>query len=154
DGTMWHEENNGLPRVPVYRMIETNLYTDGCKVLYIGTHGRGMWRCTTLTPAGCQTSLATDISEIKKSGVSSLNIYPNPVSSSSHVSLYLDNKTDVTIRIFDMTGKLYQEKTYHNTVTGENIFDFDASGLSNGNYLLAATAGQTRTQSRLFTVVK
>lgn len=153
DGTTWNEENNGMPRVPVYRLIEKPLYTDGCRVLYAGTHGRGMWRCATFaTSNGCNTVSA--INDIKSPEVANLNIFPNPVSSAARISLTLNNPAAVTLRVFDMTGKMYKEVTQRNTVSGENLFDLDASGLGNGTYLLTATVGNLRTQSRLFVVTK
>jgi hypothetical protein len=152
DGSQWHEENTGFYRMPVYRMIETPLYTDDCPVIYIGSHGRGMWRTTTLTPSNCQT--VTGIKNVENVQVSGLNIYPNPVHSVSHVALMLDKSVEVTLRVFDMTGKLYQEIAEKNTVPGQNLFDLNATGLSSGTYLLVATAANTKTQSRLFTVVK
>ena len=161
DGTSWNEENdaftqqggNGMPRVPVYRLIEKPLYNDGCKVLYAGTHGRGMWRCATFANnGGCNTVAA--VNEVKPSGISNLNVFPNPVSSNARIALSLDKPSDVTLRVFDMQGKLYKEVTMRNTTTGENLFDLDASGLSNGTYVLAATVDNIRTQSRLFVVSK
>ncbi len=153
DGSSWHEENNGLPRVPVFRLIEKELFAENCPVMYIGTHGRGMWRSTTLTPSSCQTSTA--ITDPKNNAsISGLNVFPNPVSSSSKISLTLEKSDAVTLRVFDMTGRLYKEVTYKNTIAGENLFELDASGLSNGTYLLAATVANVRTQSRLFVVSK
>ena len=154
DGNRWHEDNGNFERLPVYRLIERNLYQDGCKVLYLGSHGRGMWRCTTLTPGTCQTSIGTAVNNVKPNAVTGVNIFPNPVRNSAKVSLNLDNAGDVTIRIFDMTGKLQQERSYHNASAGQNLFDLDASGLSSGSYLLAATVADTRTLSRLFVVTK
>ncbi len=153
DGSSWHEENNGMPRVPVYRLIEKPLYNDGCKVLYAGTHGRGMWRCATFAANnGCTTT--TSITDTKSPQVSNMSIFPNPVSSTARVSMVLDNHQDVTLRVFDMAGKLYKEITIRNTTEGENRFDLDASGLSNGTYILAATVGKLRTESKLFVVTK
>jgi hypothetical protein len=161
DGSQWNEENDaylqqggsGLPRVPVYRLIEKELYNESCKVLYIGTHGRGMWRCTTLTAGGCQT--VASVNDAKNTAsINDLNIYPNPVNSTSKISLTLDKKAEVTLRVLDMTGRLYKEVTVKNATAGENLFDLDAAGLSNGTYLLAATVGNVRTQSRLFVVAK
>lgn len=153
DGTTWNEENNNIPRMPVYRLIEKPLYSDNCSVLYAGTHGRGMWRCATFAVNnGCQTTTA--INDVKSPEISNISIYPNPVSSGARVTVVLDNHQDVTLRVFDMAGKLYKEVTMRNTVDGENQFDIDASGLSNGTYLLAATVGNLRTQSKLFVVSK
>jgi photosystem II stability/assembly factor-like uncharacterized protein len=151
DGTQWNEENNGLPRVPVYRLIEKELYTGGCKVLYIGTHGRGMWRSTTLTASGCST--VASINEVKNNvSLTDLNIFPNPVSDKSKISITVDKASDVTFRVFDMTGKLYKEFTYRNLIAGENQFDLDAANLVKGTYVLSATTNSGKTKSRLFTV--
>jgi len=153
DGSSWHEEDNNFERVPVYRLIQRNLYTDGCPVLYLGSHGRGMWRSTTLTPVSCQTAVGTAVNNVKPNAVSGLSIFPNPVHNTAKISLTLDNSADVTIRVFDMTGKLYSENTYHNATAGSNLFDLSASGLSNGTYMVVATA-DTRTLSKLFVVAK
>lgn len=153
NGSQWSEDNNGFPRMPVFRIIEKELFTDGCKVMYIGTHGRGMWRCTTLTDPACKTDV-TAVKEIKAPEVTGLNIFPNPVNSGSKVAITLEKSADVTLRIFDLTGKVCRETIHRNAIAGENLFDLNATGLSAGNYLLAATVGNQRTQSRLFTVAK
>src|SRR5690606_2328965 len=110
-----HEENNGIPRVPVYRLMEKSLYDDGCKVLYIGTHGRGMWRSTTLTASGCNTVPGLNVTGIDKNemdlGIANLNVFPNPVNAQAKISLTLDKGSDVTFRIFDMMGVLHKEIT-------------------------------------------
>jgi photosystem II stability/assembly factor-like uncharacterized protein len=163
DGAEWHEENDaflnqggsGLPRVPVYRLRELQLYNESCPVLYIGTHGRGFWRSTTLlngsacnTVANIQTAVKNDIQ------LNELNLYPNPVTSNAKISVTIDKPSDITFRVFDMTGKLYKEFTQRNANAGENKFDFDASGLTNGTYIIAATINNKRSLSRLFTVAK
>ena len=152
DGTTWNEENNGIARLPIYRLIEKPLYDDGCMVLYAGTHGRGMWRCATLTNGNCNT--ATGINDVKTPAITGLNLFPNPVSSTAKVSLSLEKPAAVTLRVFDMSGKLHKEMVIRNTTSGENLFELDASGLSNGTYVLAATVANTRTQSRVFIVAK
>lgn len=151
DGTQWNEENNGFPRVPVYRLIEKELYTGGCKVIYAGTHGRGMWRTTTLTATGCSTVASVD--DVKANvQLNELNIFPNPVSNKAKISVTVDKASDLTFRVFDMTGKLYREFKYNNLVPGENQFDLDAANLGKGTYLLTATTSGGKTKSRLFTV--
>ena len=154
DGTSWHEENGGFERVPVYRMIERPLYAGGCNVLYLGSHGRGMWRSTTLTPSGCRTSVGTGVNNVKPNAINGLSIYPNPVHNSAKVSFTIDNSAKVTLRVFDMTGKLHSEKTYQNVAAGTNLFDLNADGLSSGTYVLAATLADERTMSKLFVVAK
>lgn len=161
DGSQWYEENDGyatagdpgMPRVPVFRLMEKPLYDQECKVIYAGTHGRGMWRTTTLIGNSCKT-VASINNPANDNAVSNLNIFPNPVAGNGKVSLTLDKPSDVTIRIMDVTGRIYSEKVYKEGVAGVNTFDFSVDGLSNGNYMLAATVGNSRTQARLFVVNK
>ena len=153
DGSKWHEENGNFQRVPVYRMIQRNLYQDGCEVLYLGSHGRGMWRSTTLTPSTCQTQVGTSVNNVKPNAITGLSIFPNPVHDAAKVSLNIDNSSGVTLRVFDMTGKLYSETSYHNVPAGKNLFELNASGLSSGTYMVVATADD-RSQSKLFVVTK
>jgi photosystem II stability/assembly factor-like uncharacterized protein len=154
DGTRWHEENGNFERVPVYRLIERNLYAEGCKVLYLGSHGRGMWRSTTLTDVSCQTAIGTAVKNVKPNAITGLSVFPNPVHNSAKISLNIDNSDNVMLRVFDLTGKLYSEKSYKNVPAGTNLFDLDANDMSSGTYLVAATVGDTRTLSKLFVVTK
>ena len=157
DGSSWHEENNGIPRVPSYRLIEKELYTGGCNVLYLGTHGRGMWRSTTLTNSNCQLTpgiTPTGVTNVPPANISGINIFPNPVNTVSKISLSVDKDAAVMFRVFDMTGKLCKEIPQQNAIAGENLYQLDASGLPSGTYLLSATVNNARTQSKLFTVVK
>ena len=130
NGSQWSEDNGGFERVPTYRIIEKPLYQNGCPVLYIGVHGRGMWRSTTLTPSSCQTAIGTGINDIKSSEISGLNIFPNPVSNASKVSITLSGNSSLTLRIVDMSGKTWKETRYLNTVAGKNLFDLNANGLA------------------------
>ena len=154
NGSTWTEDNGGFERVPVYRMIERPLYEDGCPVLYLGSHGRGMWRCTTLTPTTCATAVGTAVNNVKPNAINGLSIYPNPVHTTAKVSLNIDNSAKVTLRVFDMTGKLHSEMVYQNVPPGSNLFDLNATDLSSGTYVLAATLADERTISKLFVVAK
>jgi photosystem II stability/assembly factor-like uncharacterized protein len=153
-GSSWNEENSTFERVPVYRMIERPLYSGGCNVLYLGSHGRGMWRCTTLTPTTCQTSVGTGINNVKPDAITGLSIFPNPIHTTGKVSLNIDQSAKVTLRVFDMTGKLYSETNYQDVPVGTNYFDLNTSGLSSGSYLLAATLADEKTISKLFVVAR
>lgn len=154
NGTSWSEDNGGFERVPVYRIIERPLYEGGCPVLYLGSHGRGMWRCTTLTPSTCQTSVGTAVNNVKPNAINGLSIFPNPVKDQGKVSLTIDNSSSLTLRVFDMTGKMHSQLTYQNVPAGTNLFDLNAAGLSSGTYVLAASLADERTISKLFVVAK
>jgi hypothetical protein len=113
-----------------------------------------MWRCTTLTPTTCQTSVGTGINNVKPDAITGLSIFPNPIHTTGKVSLNIDQSAKVTLRVFDMTGKLYSETNYQDVPVGTNYFDLNTSGLSSGSYLLAATLADEKTISKLFVVAR
>lgn len=154
DGTSWYEENQTINRVPVFRVREIKLYEDACPVIYVGSHGRGLWRSTTLIGNTNCATVASVNNPVKETQLMGLDIFPNPVNSSSKVAVTLDKSSTITLRIFDMTGKLYSEQKMSNTAIGENFFNLNAENLPKGTYLLNVAVGNVRSQSRLFTVAK
>jgi hypothetical protein len=154
DGTTWNEENGGIGRVAVYRLREQELFENTCGTLYIGTHGRGLWRSTTLLNPACKTNVGIKEVTEDKTAITNLNLYPNPVSTNTTISLTLDYPGDVTLRVIDMPGRLVKELTFRKAAAGENKFELDASNLPAGNYIVAATVDGKRTQSKIMVVTK
>jgi photosystem II stability/assembly factor-like uncharacterized protein len=164
-GFTWHEQtsvadpNLKMPRVPVYRLRQLPLYEDQCGVIYAGTHGRGMWRTTALTPAGCNTtpgivSNVKNLENTKEGGITGLIVYPNPANANSKVKLELEANAEVDVRVIDMPGRVLRTRSYKDVPKGDSDVEFDFSGLPAGNYLMTATVNKKRTYSRLFTVAK
>ena len=67
-------------------------------------------------------------------------IYPNPVAFESIIDLTLDNPAEVSVEIYDMTGKLVGSKNY-GKLSGSNELFLNASNLNNGTYLARIKAG-------------
>lgn len=155
DGVTWAEENDGInARLPVFRLRQQTYLSDECFSLYIGTHGRGMWRSTTLIPSGCSVN-ALGI-KTPQSTVNNLLVYPNPVTGagSSKVLIELSQPSDVTLRIIDMPGRLLQEASFKGLASGKNNLDLNTSDLSNGTYLVVATLANGQNMTRTITVAK
>ncbi|MBK8492773.1 MAG: T9SS type A sorting domain-containing protein [Saprospirales bacterium] len=79
-----------------------------------------------------------------------LTVFPNP--SNKEVTLDMDfNETmqDVTIQLFDLTGKLMETRTMENVK--QQQASFNVSTLANGNYIFKVTTEQG-TRSERFTV--
>ena len=71
----------------------------------------------------------------EKSGIASVNIYPNPVSDMLNMSFLLDKSEDVTVKISDVTGRIiYSEKI--NSEGGQNVISINTSSLSSGLYFV------------------
>ena len=156
-GNTWEEQNGGLnSRVPVFRLRQQTYLSDQCYALYIGTHGRGMWRCNTLTqssPYGCNVYAlgVTDPNTV----VNDLMVYPNPVrGTDSKVRIELAKPSDVTLRIIDMPGRLLQEATYRNLGSGKNEVSLNTANLSNDTYLVVGMLPNGQNMVRTIVVAK
>ncbi len=60
--------------------------------------------------------------------------YPNPFSSSTQIKYKLNNSSNITLTIFDLSGKKMQVLVDEFQTTGEHIIDWDASYLKDGLY--------------------
>lgn len=139
-GLTWNEENNGLfGRIPVYRLRQEWMYETSCYVLYAGTHGGGMFRCTTLTSGGCDTEpykWPVDETGIVNTPLvlTNVNIYPNPVTSTTTVEFDLKNNADVNLRVFDMMGRVVYTQSYGKLNSGVQDKQLNLSNLTTGVY--------------------
>jgi spore germination protein YaaH len=64
-----------------------------------------------------------------------IKVYPNPVRGISKIDFYLTNKEDVTLRIFDLTGKLRTVIFDGVLDSGFHSADFNSAGFRQGFYL-------------------
>jgi len=154
-GNTWAEENDGInARLPVFRLRQQNYLSDQCYALYLGTHGRGMWRSTTLTSAsGCAVN-ALGVNT-PTNYINNMLVYPNPITSSaSTVRIELSQPSGVTLRVIDMPGRLLQEATYTNLPSGKNELTLNTSNLSNGTYLVVGTLSNGENMTRSIVVAK
>lgn len=148
-GETWTEENEGLGiRQPIYSVRQFALYEDDCPVLYIGSHGRGMFRSTTLTPSGCDLtpgkgSWITSVNQVSVD-LKNIKIYPNPVETEATIVFDLAQRSNLKLTIVDMMGKVVMTRSYNNVSNGPQEIKFDASRLARGNYFaVLSTNGKT-----------
>jgi hypothetical protein len=80
-----------------------------------------------------------------------LNLFPNPVISELNINYTLVDKSDVEIRILDVTGKLVKEDLKPGQVAGdyEIILQVDAMHISKGIYFVEMTINETRIVKRI-----
>ena len=75
----------------------------------------------------------TDVNELSDN--ESLNVYPNPASTSVNVELTTTNATNVQLKVIDMLGRTVQNQNL-GTVSGTLNHALDVSSLANGSYLI------------------
>ena len=100
-----------------------------CRNLY---ENGGMVHCVTQQqPLAVSTSL-NKINNDAKTSIS--RIYPNPVSYVSTLEINLENKSNIEVRIFDISGRKVQSINKNDCTIGKNYLKINASNIDNGIY--------------------
>jgi hypothetical protein len=80
-----------------------------------------------------------------------VNVFPNPMTNFTNVRINLSEKSDVSLQVVDMSGKLVMNKMYENQ-NGLFSIVVDASSLSTGTYVLKINAGEKYTTKKITVV--
>ncbi|HNW89333.1 MAG TPA: T9SS type A sorting domain-containing protein [Bacteroidales bacterium] len=135
----WTEENNGMARVPVFGIRQQVYNYPGVTnwgAIYIGTHGKGFYK--TADYLGIN-----DNSNAKDPASGSLNIYPNPAIDNINISYSLVTKSSVTIKIYDINGKLVKLLNLPEKPNGNQIENINCSNFQRGTYIVQLIAGNS-----------
>jgi hypothetical protein len=80
--------------------------------------------------------------------VSSLNVYPNPVTDKTVLTFYNTENAVYTVKVLDAMGKeVYAENI--NSVLGMNRADLNLNGISSGVYFLVLSNAKATATRRL-----
>lgn len=134
-GTKWEEANNGMARVPVFEIRGYEWKPWEGMSMYIGTHGRGYFKSTTLLTSN------------KNIGSNKLNatVAPNPTSDLTQIS-FTSNKSGVaTLSVYDLSGKVVMTQKIQ-VINGANATQLNLAGLKQG-YYLASVSGDVNTKA-------
>jgi hypothetical protein len=146
--------STNFPVVPVFQVRQAQWPTWESNIsgyFYAATHGRGIWRTNnTAAPVGINDPEPSGSSNT--SGISVV-VSPNPVSESALVAFTLKQSSDVTLKIYDLRGKLVKTVTRPSEQAGVVQIQISSDGLNAGTYLVSIEAGAQRGTTR-FVVVK
>jgi len=84
------------------------------------------------------------------SGITQINLFPNPVTSELTVSVGEDQKPISSIQLFDVSGRLAVEKTRINAFADK----LDLAGMENGVYLISVKLIDGTSATRKVTIEK
>ena len=79
----------------------------------------------------------------------SISNYPNPFNPKTRITFSLNERSDVTIRIYDTGGRLVKDLYRGTNEAGEYGVDFDASDLPSGVYYSVLNTGSRTVKSRM-----
>ena len=174
----WYAANSGIDsKVPVIQLIQqrkmtedveshyysksyigdsavidtTIVFFEGVKNhgwVYAATYGRGIF----CTDAFGQKGVAVpSTKKIAKS--EGLRIYPNPTSGEATVSYRLDKDSQVSIRIFDLSGRNIATQQVGKRYAGENQTTLQCGSLPSGIYFIQIKSGE-KTQNGKLVITK
>lgn len=135
-GTTWTAQTNAANNFPKVPVLALRQYTFPGREgrsgsIYAGTHGRGFYECQ---------EYRTGIDMVKTNGTkaSTLVAYPNPTSNGTTLKLNLKQNEAVTIRIYDLSGKVVFTKVFTDLQAGQQEIALETSSLSAGTYIVSA----------------
>ena len=103
--------------------------------------GRGGWVLT-------GSFLAGEVLADLPSDFALLGNYPNPFNATTSISFNLAEAAKVSLKVYDITGRLVTTLVEGQMDAGEHVVSWDASGVSSGVYFYKLTAGEyTATKS-------
>lgn len=101
--------------------------------IYFATYGRGIYVDKTYVKdfeneIGINAPVAENINDVR--------IYPNPAASYANIEMEIANATNVSIRIFDMSGKVVYTKSLDNLTEGVYTETINCQNMQKGVYLI------------------
>lgn len=77
-------------------------------------------------------------------------IYPNPVSDMANLSISLVVKSEVSVRVLDLSGRVVLTQNEGSLSQGDHIVKLNTSALQNGMYLYQVVMGENVSSGKLF----
>lgn len=133
-GTTWIEGNDGMARVPVFEIRGYEWRPWEGMVMYVGTHGRGYFRSSTLL---------TSTKNLKDNTTLKLNIYPNPTK--GNATLTVDSKVSekANLTVINLQGQVVLQKVLM-LISGSNQIEINFGDLPKGYYFTSVRGSATQ----------
>jgi hypothetical protein len=85
----------------------------------------------------------------ENAAISSMNVYPNPFSTSTNIAVNLSEPQDVAINVYNLMGQVVYQVPMSNMTAGEHIFEFNSENLSDGMYIVRMNVGDQVLNSQI-----
>ncbi|MGB1207018.1 MAG: T9SS type A sorting domain-containing protein [Chitinophagales bacterium] len=160
DTFTWTPQNAGLGNVPVFRVREESVsqsidfLTPDCKILYIGTHGKGLYRSRTYTQFTCETPELDDFGnalgiEEEANQTIAISAYPNPMNQTGTLKITSKKAVVAKMSIYNMEGKLMTSQDLGKLENGTNTISLDVSQFAAGNYIAIVATENGRISTKI-----
>ena len=96
------------------------------------------------------TTLSVGIAEIQT--IAGVNLYPNPVNQEATIDLNLNEATNISVFIYDITGKVVANVFEGQMAAGMTTLKVDASNLDAGIYFTAIVSNKAKKTLKMVVV--
>ncbi len=111
---------------------------DNSGSLFIGTHGRGMFRSDDyMVPLGTGPRAES----AKKYSAAGITVFPNPSISGASVSFRLDRPSDLKLYVFNLRGELVKEVNLPSQSAGDKQVKIADEEIPSGTYIVKVSGG-------------
>jgi hypothetical protein len=160
---VFQEGKNTVSRLPVIKYNESgnmdwvayngsdgfDIATDASSAVYVtGTQNLRTLQniITAKYPGSCISQTVSPFSTMEESGLNSVSNYPNPFRSSTNISFRLAKAGNVSLNVFDLTGRRIQTLIQGQRNAGQHTVNFSGNNLPAGIYIYRLEAnGYTKT---------
>ncbi len=148
-GATWTDASTGFSGTPVYEVRQSwRTWNEGNfrpGEIYIGTFGRGIWSSSSYLGVDDTNPFSSIIGDEFKLNLLS---FPNPTASTSSLSFNLDATANVTIRVYNLAGRLMKTVNRKNMTKGSNVIELGVEDLSRGTYIVKFNSGQHKATTK------
>ncbi len=151
---VWTDENSpGMANVATFMIRQQtfeNTWKNGVTnhgYIYIGTHGRGIFKSETFKGPAAPVFIAESPVAISKT-LEYVNIFPNPVHNTANVSYELAKNADVELKIYNIQGKLVKSLIFSEQQAGKRKYSFNTNDFNAGTYIINVIAGNKKAAAR------
>jgi hypothetical protein len=161
---IWAADNGGLGTVPVFMLKQQTTYQpkvyidDEGKVfkypgvqnygaIYAASYGKGFFIDTTY-----YNPMGIDPGTVSPKASNTIRIFPNPVKNETTISYTLGKNSDVTLIIYDISGRTVKTMNQTNVSSGENKTKIEVGGLPAGTYTIQMKSKENNAYGKLIKV--
>ncbi|MCJ8288232.1 MAG: T9SS type A sorting domain-containing protein [Crocinitomicaceae bacterium] len=150
-GASWEDGSIGFCGTPVYEVRQSwRSWDDGNfrpGEIYVGTFGRGIWSTSSYLSTNDDYNGGNNGTSIEEFDTN-LFPYPNPTSASTSLSFELANTSDVTIQVYNLSGRLVKSISKKNLSQGSQVIDIKGADLATGTYIVKMFAGKQQATTK------
>ncbi len=117
-------------------------------MIYIATYGRGLYNCDNYHIVLPEQDEEDD-EPVKEESPVTINVYPNPVVEEATIDFQVENDTEVTVQVYDLSGRLVMNKVLGIYNEGSHKANLNVNELTSGTYVIKVQAGNASNTARV-----